>query len=69
MRHLYGVPSIFMSATPQECRRNAAFSGTLGCLSKPFTDYELTTAVEIAQAIIAGQPAMQARPMSLELYC
>lgn len=68
MRRTYAVPAIFMSATPDECREVASFSGVLGCLSKPFTEHELLLAVDIAQAIIDGQPAAHPPPACLELY-
>ena len=69
-RHLlemYGVPVIFVSGNPTDCRRVGLQAGALGCLSKPFNDAELVQAIATARALIAGQPLD--RPAgALELY-
>lgn len=69
-RHLlemYGVPVIFVSGNPTDCRRVGLQAGALGCLSKPFNDAELVQAIATAGALIAGQPLD--RPAgALELY-
>jgi CheY-like chemotaxis protein len=69
-RHLlemYGVPAIFVSGNPTDCRRLGLRAGALGCLSKPFKDTELIQTIAAAQALIAGRsPGVS--PGALELY-
>lgn len=69
-RHLlemYGVPAIFVSGNPTDCRRVGPRAGALGCLSKPFKDAELVQTIDAAQALIAGRSPGVA-PGALELY-
>lgn len=69
-RHLlemYGVPVIFVSGNPTDCRRVGLQAGALGCLSKPFNDAELVQAIATARALIAGQP-LDRSAGALELY-
>lgn len=67
MRERYGIPSIFVSSSPEECRREAKESGALGCLSKPFMDRDLVSVVAIAEQITAGRES-DLRPRGFELY-
>jgi CheY-like chemotaxis protein len=69
-RHLlemYGVPAIFVSGNPNDCRRVGFQTGALGCLSKPFKDSELIEAIAAAQALLAGQRP-RTSPGGLEIY-
>jgi DNA-binding NarL/FixJ family response regulator len=62
----YGVPSMFVSATPANCRE-ATDVAALGCLSKPFTDDELVEAVRVAQSLIEGASPHNL-PGNLDVY-
>jgi CheY-like chemotaxis protein len=69
-RHLlemYGVPAIFVSGNPTDCRQVGQRAGALGCLSKPFKDAELIQTIAAAQALIAGGSPSDS-PGALELY-
>lgn len=62
-----GVPSLFVSGSPDECRKVSRELGVLGCLRKPFADEDLIDAVAIARALIAGKRPERV-PGNLELY-
>lgn len=62
-----GVPSIFVSGHPDDCRRISAAAGALGCLPKPFSDRDLIESVAAAQRLICGERP-QSLPAPLELY-
>jgi DNA-binding response OmpR family regulator len=62
----YGVRSMFVSATPANCR-DATDVAALGCLSKPFTDDELVEAVRVAQSLIEGE-SLHDVPGNLDVY-
>lgn len=62
-----GVPSLFVSGSPDECRKVSRELGVFGCLKKPFVDEDLIDAVAIAQALIAGKRPERV-PSNLELY-
>lgn len=62
-----GVPSVFVSATPGDCRKALPATGTLGCLRKPFVSAELNGAVAVAEALIRGE-AVGLLPSGMELY-
>jgi two-component system, response regulator PdtaR len=68
LRDLYGVPSIFVSAFPDNCRQMLKISGALGCLSKPFTDDELLGALSVARRLVDGVSPPQGLEDSLEVY-
>jgi hypothetical protein len=61
-----GIPSIFVSALPDDCRKMSA-AGALGCLAKPFSDRDLVESVAAAQQMIRGE-CPQILPAPLELY-
>ena len=63
----YNIPSIFISSSPEDCRKEAKPSGAWGCLSKPFTDRDLVNVVAIAEAILMGNQH-DLRPRGFELY-
>jgi CheY-like chemotaxis protein len=65
--HLYGTPSVFVSANRQHCRDEALRSRVIGCLSKPFSDIDLLKTVAIAEAISAGR-RLPTPPPRFELY-
>lgn len=50
-----GVPSLFVSGSPGDCRRLAKTSGALGCLSKPCAASDIVAAVSIAELAINGR--------------
>lgn len=64
----YRIPSIFISSSPEDCRKEAKPSGAWGCLSKPFTDRDLVNVVEIASAMMTGHHQHNLRPRGFELY-
>jgi AmiR/NasT family two-component response regulator len=67
MRERHGIPSVFVSSSPEDCRREAKETGALGCLSKPFMDRDLISVVKIAEHIIEGR-AIDLRPRGFEVY-
>lgn len=67
LRERFGIPSVFVSSSPEDCRRAAKESGALGCLSKPFMDQDLISVVAIAEHIIQGR-AIDLRPRGFEVY-
>lgn len=67
MRERHGIPSVFISSSPEDCRREAKASGALGCLSKPFMDQDLVSVVVIAEHIMGGR-TIDLRPPGFELY-
>lgn len=67
IRQRYNIPSIFISSSPEDCRKEAKPSGAWGCLSKPFTDRDLVNVVAIAEAILMGNQH-DLRPRGFELY-
>ena len=67
IRERYGIPSIFISSSPEDCRKEAKPSGAWGCLSKPFTDRDLVNVVAIADAMMMGHQH-SLRPRGFELY-
>lgn len=67
LRELYGIPSIFVSGNPLDCRKARGYLDVFGCLSKPFKDDDLIGAVDVARAVIGGQPPTM-MPENLELY-
>lgn len=67
LRERHGIPSIFVSGNPLDCRKVSSHVGVLGCLSKPFNDEELKEAVTVAETILAGQSPAHL-PNGLELY-
>jgi DNA-binding response OmpR family regulator len=67
LRDLHSRPSIFVSSSPDDCRKAWKEAGALGCLSKPFNAQTLINAVSAAEAIIAGrQPDVL--PQGFEVY-
>jgi CheY-like chemotaxis protein len=67
IRERYNIPSIFISSSPEDCRKEAKPSGAWGCLSKPFTDKDLVNVVAIAATMMTGgRPDL--RPRGFELY-
>lgn len=67
LRERYGIPSIFVSGNPNDCRKVSSHGGVLGCLSKPFNDEELKEAVAVAEMVLSGQSPTDL-PKGLELY-
>ena len=67
IRERYSIPSIFISSSPEDCRKEAKPSGAWGCLSKPFTDRDLVNVVTIAEAMMTGHQH-SLRPRGFELY-
>lgn len=52
IRALHGVPSMFISGNPMDCRNAAKTTCALGCLSKPFVEADLQAALNFAQATL-----------------
>lgn len=67
LREQLGIPSVFVSGSPRECRAAAKESGALGCLNKPFTEHELARSITALAAILAGETPGEL-PANLELY-
>lgn len=67
MRETLGVPSVFVSGNPVDCRRLGSTAGVFGCLRKPFTEQDLLDAVAVAEAVLARQMPNRV-PSGLELY-
>ncbi len=67
LRERYGIPAIFVSGSPIDCRRVSSQIGVLGCLSKPFQDDELIESIAVAESLLGGTPPMRL-PERLELY-
>jgi DNA-binding response OmpR family regulator len=67
MRILFGIPSMFVSANPTECRNAAKPTRALGCLSKPFVEAELVAALRFAQAVLDCETPDSA-PLNFEGY-
>lgn len=70
-RHLlerHGVPAIFVSGSPGDCRKVGFRIGVLGCLAKPFTPDELVEAADVAFRIMQQQHPASVPP-NMELYC
>jgi DNA-binding response OmpR family regulator len=67
MRVLFGIPSMFVSGNPGDCRNAANLSRALGCLSKPFVDAELAAALSFAQAVLDCETPDSA-PLNFESY-
>jgi DNA-binding response OmpR family regulator len=67
LRENYGVPTIFVSGFPTDCRKVSSHIGVLGCLSKPFEDEDLIGSIAVAEAVLGGH-APGALPKGLELY-
>jgi DNA-binding response OmpR family regulator len=67
LRERLGIPAIFVSGFPLDCRKVSSHIGALGCLSKPFDDEDLIGAIAVAEAVLDGKsPA--SLPKGLELY-
>lgn len=67
LRERYGIPAIFVSGFPVDCRKISSRIGALGCLRKPFDDDELIESIAVAEAVLGGEPP-QRLPERLELY-
>jgi DNA-binding response OmpR family regulator len=67
MRVLFGIPSMFVSGNPSDCRNAAKLTRALGCLSKPFVDAELAAALSFAQAVLDCETPNSA-PLNFEGY-
>lgn len=67
IRERCNIPSIFISSSPEDCRKEAKPTGAWGCLSKPFTDRDLVNVVEIAAAMMTGHQHTL-RPRGFEFY-
>lgn len=67
LRERYGIPSIFVSGFPIDCRKVSSHIGALGCLSKPFQDDELIQSIAVAESVLGGTPP-ERLPKRLELY-
>jgi CheY-like chemotaxis protein len=67
LRSLWRIPSLFVSANPDDCRDAAGQDGVLGCLAKPFTENDLRIAVDVADAIINGRTPPPP-PANLQMY-
>jgi CheY-like chemotaxis protein len=52
IRALYGIPAMFISGHPRECRKAAKTARALGCLTKPFVEADLDAALSFAQALL-----------------
>lgn len=63
----YGIPSIFVSASPQECQALANEACALGCLAKPFCDEGLIATVRAVENLIHGQ-VPTALPANFVIY-
>jgi DNA-binding response OmpR family regulator len=68
LREQYGIPSLFVSAHPDECRKAAADSGALGCVTKPFTSTTIVRIVAAIQAVLEGSRPSVGLPPNFELY-
>lgn len=69
-RHLlkrHGVPAIFVSGSPGDCKKVGFRIGALGCLAKPFMADDLVKAVDVAFRIIQQQQPERVPP-NMELY-
>lgn len=67
LRERYGIPAIFVSGFPIDCRKVSSHIGALGCLSKPFQDDELIESIAVAESVLGGTPP-ERLPERLELY-
>jgi len=67
LRERYGIPAIFVSGYPIDCRRVSSHIGALGCLSKPFEDDDLLESIAVAEAVLGGESPAHL-PKGLELY-
>jgi CheY-like chemotaxis protein len=67
LRALYGIPAIFVSGNPGDCRNAAKATGAIGCLTKPFVDSDLAAALQIADALLNGKKPGRP-PATLEVY-
>jgi DNA-binding response OmpR family regulator len=67
LRKRFGVPAIFVSGSPGDCKKVGFKIGVLGCLAKPFTPDELVRAVDVAFTITQRQNPERVPP-NMELY-
>lgn len=66
LRSRYWVPSIFISASPENCRKGREETGALGCLPKPFTEEVLIKTLEIVEVLMAGgSPPQRCEPFEV----
>lgn len=67
LRERYRIPSIFVSANPDDCEKIGFHVRALGCLAKPFTPSQLITALDAAAAILSERNPVR-MPQNLNLY-
>lgn len=67
-RNLFQTPCLFVSGNPDECRKNRAATGAIGCLKKPFSRADLHDALQIAEQIMRDSSHKAQPPEALELY-
>jgi DNA-binding response OmpR family regulator len=67
LRDRYGVPAVFVSGNPGDCKKVGFHIGALGCLAKPFTPDELVEAVGVAYRM-TQQQSPERVPVNMELY-
>ncbi|CAO3430764.1 response regulator [Azospirillum doebereinerae] len=63
-----GVACLFVTSFGEELQRGGgARHAGVGCLAKPFSENALLAAVDVAQAILAGEPPRNV-PQTMELF-
>ena len=67
LRKRYGVPAVFVSGSPGDCKKIGFNIGALGCLAKPFAPDELVEAIDVAYRILQHE-SPERMPSNLELY-
>lgn len=67
LRERHGIPAIFVSGFPIDCRKVSSHIGAIGCLSKPFEDDDLVESIAVAEAVLGGESPTHL-PKCLELY-
>ena len=66
LRQRWGVPSFFLSGQSSEARANR--DAALGLISKPYRSETVLKAIDLAEALRAGQTPPAALPHELELF-
>jgi two-component system, response regulator PdtaR len=67
LRERFGIPAIFVSGNPADCKAAGIHGGVLGCLAKPFFPDQLVDAVEVASTMLRRQHPTRVPP-NMELY-
>jgi DNA-binding response OmpR family regulator len=67
LRERFGIPTVFVSGNPEDCKEIGAPTGVLGCLAKPFFPDQLVDAVDVASTVLRHQSPRRVPP-NMELY-